>query len=64
MVIVSRTSPPSERHLSDKLQELALRAPDRLHALETLVDDVLEQLADADRFDLATYLAPAVVNSR
>lgn len=49
---------PSERQLSDKLQEMALRAPARLRALEVLVDHVIDEIRAADRFDPAAYRRP------
>lgn len=41
--------PPRPRPLPDKLQELALRAPKDLQAIERLVDLVLTRLDEAQR---------------
>lgn len=44
----SKGSTPSGRLLGDKLQELAMRSPEHVAAIETLTDFILRQLDEHD----------------
>lgn len=53
LTFTGRLASPSprrqKRHLSDKFQEIALRSPKDMAALETLADRVLARLDQEDR---------------
>lgn len=45
----TRRSPATPRHVSSKLQEIALRSPRDLQAIDVIADLVLEKLNEQDR---------------
>lgn len=53
----SRVAPPA-RPLAEKLQELASRSPKQLHAIEQMVDLILDDLNEHERQHLYAITHP------